>query len=81
MKGKGIPNLFQAAVIFRAYNDELHPTKPSRIVQKIVFGILAPIGRLLGYQARYEKYSDPEVRGDTTASIPVRRMSKMATIF
>jgi len=72
MKDTGIPNLFQLAVIFRAFNNELHPTKPPRIVQKIVFGILAPIGRLLGYQARYEKYSGPEVRGDTTASIPVR---------
>ena len=63
MKDTGIPNLFQLAVIFRAFDDELHPTKPPRIVQKIVFGILAPMGRLLGYQARYEKYSSPEVRG------------------
>jgi len=73
MKDTGIPNFFQLAVIFRAFNDELHLTKPPRIVQKILFGILAPIGRLLGYQARYEKYSSPEVRGDTIASIPVRR--------
>jgi len=34
MKDTGIPNLFQSAVIFRAFNDELHPTKPPRIVQK-----------------------------------------------
>jgi len=63
MKDAGIPKLFQMAVIFRAFNDELHLTKPSRIVQKIVFGILASIGRLLGYQARYEKYTSPQVRG------------------
>ena len=62
MKDTGMPNLFQLAVIFRAFNDELHLTKPPRIVQKIVFGVLAPLGRLLGYQARYEKYSGPEVR-------------------
>ena len=72
MKETGFPKVFQLAVIFRAFNDELHLTKPPRIDQKIVFGILAPVGRLLGYQARYEKYSGPEVRGDTTASIPVR---------
>ena len=63
MKETSIPNLFQLAVIFRAFNDEVHLIKPSRIVQKIVFGILAPLGRLLGYQARYERYSGPEVRG------------------
>jgi quercetin dioxygenase-like cupin family protein len=73
MKGTGNPNLLQLAVIFRAFNHEIHRTKPPRIVQKIIFTVLAPIGRLLGYQARYEKYSGPEVRGDTTASIPVRR--------
>ena len=63
MKDTGFSNLFQLAVIVRAFNDELHLTKPSHIVQKVVFGILAPIGRLLGYQARYEEYSGPEVRG------------------
>jgi len=73
LKGTGIPNLFQLAVIFQAFNDEFQTTRPPRIVQKIVFTVLAPIGRFLGYQARYEKYSGPEVRGDTTASIPVRR--------
>jgi mannose-6-phosphate isomerase-like protein (cupin superfamily) len=73
MKGTSIPDLFQSAIIFRAFNDEFHLTKPSRIVQSILLGILAPIGRLLGYQARYEKYSGPEVRGDKSASIPARR--------
>jgi quercetin dioxygenase-like cupin family protein len=73
MKDTGIPNLLQLAVIFRAFNDECQPTMPPRIVQKIVFAILAPIGRLLGYQARYEEYSGPEVRRDTIASIPARR--------
>ncbi|MEM7033986.1 MAG: cupin domain-containing protein [Chloroflexota bacterium] len=64
MKDAGIPSLFQSSVIFRAFKNELHLTKPSRTVQKLVFGILAPIGRLLGYQACYEKYSDQEARDD-----------------
>ena len=63
-KDAGMPNLFQLAVILRAFDDELHLTRPPQIVQNIVFSILAPMGRLLGYQARYEKYSGPEVRGD-----------------
>ncbi len=37
MKDTGIPYLFQMAVIARAFNDELHTTKPPRVVQKIVF--------------------------------------------
>lgn len=59
MKDTGMPNLFQLAVIVRVFHEELHLTKPSRLVQNIVFGLLAPIGRALGYQAHYEKYSDP----------------------
>ncbi len=58
MKDTGMPNIFQLAVIARAFKNELHLTKPSRIMQEIVFGLLAPIGRLLGYQARYKKYSN-----------------------
>ncbi len=73
MKGTRIPNLFQLAVIFQTFNKELHLMKPHRVVQKIAIAILAPIGRILGYQARYEKYSGPEAREDMTASIPVRR--------
>ena len=73
MKDTGILNLLQRVVVFQAFDDELHPTTPPRVVQKFVFAILAPIGRLLGYQARYEKYSGPEVRGDKIASIPARR--------
>jgi len=72
-KDTGLPNLFQMAVIFQTFNKELHLMKPHLIVQKIAIAILAPIGRLLGYRARYEKYSGPGVRGDTIASIPVRR--------
>jgi len=29
-------------------------------VQRVLFGLLAPIGKLLGYKARYPEYSGPE---------------------
>ena len=65
MEARGILSLCQTAVIYRAFHAEYRLTKPSQLVQKMMFGILAPIGRLLGYQARYEKYSGPKVRRDT----------------
>jgi mannose-6-phosphate isomerase-like protein (cupin superfamily) len=47
------PSMLQLAVIFREYKDEFRLKKPPYLVQSILFGILAPIGRLRGYKARY----------------------------
>lgn len=56
----GVPNLLQLAVILRAYSDEFRVSSPPYMVQRILFGILAPLGRLQGYRATYEKYSGRE---------------------
>lgn len=72
MEGGGILSMCQTAVIYQAFHAECRLTKPSQLVQKMMFGILAPIGRLLGYQACYEKYSGPKVREDMTLTIPFR---------
>lgn len=48
---KGAPNLLQAAVIARAYSDEFRLARPPWPVQRLLFALLAPVGRLLGYQA------------------------------
>jgi quercetin dioxygenase-like cupin family protein len=53
----GVPNLLQLAVILHEYADEFRASSPPYAVQRILFGVLAPIGRLFGYQPRYEKYS------------------------
>ena len=55
---KGIPNLLQLAVIAREYRREFVPARPPLPVQRVVFGLLAAIGRLFGYQGRYARYSD-----------------------
>jgi quercetin dioxygenase-like cupin family protein len=55
----GIPNLLQIAVLFREYRREFRLSKPPHWLQKILFAILAPIGKFLGYQTKYEKYSKP----------------------
>jgi quercetin dioxygenase-like cupin family protein len=53
----GTPDLLQTAVLMRAYQDEFRLVSPPRAVQTILFTVLAFIGRLLGRDARYEKYS------------------------
>jgi quercetin dioxygenase-like cupin family protein len=54
---KGIPNLLQLAVIAQEFDREIRFTKPPRIVQRTLFGILAPLGRTFGYRAIYPQYS------------------------
>jgi quercetin dioxygenase-like cupin family protein len=49
----GLPNPLQMAVIMRAHRDLIVLARPPRPVQTLLFGILAAIGRLLGYQAEY----------------------------
>lgn len=46
----GRPNLLQLAVLLQAYRAEFVPSRPPQIIQRILFGILAPLGRLLGYR-------------------------------
>ena len=56
----GVPNSLQLAVILRTYANEFRAAKPPYLVQRILFSLLAPIGKLRGYRARYEKYSGKE---------------------
>ncbi len=53
---KGMPNLLQAALFARGFEDVLYFTRPPRMVQKVLFGVLAPIARLLGYRGSYPEY-------------------------
>ncbi len=54
---QGLPNLLQAAVLFTAYRRDVAPASPPLAIQRVVFGVLAPLGRLLGYRAAYPEYS------------------------
>ena len=53
---KGEPSLLQAAVIGRVHLDDFALATPPVWVQRILFGALAPVGRLLGYRARYPSH-------------------------
>ena len=58
VNAKGMPPLPQLALIALHYFDVLRLAKPPLSVQKALFGILAAVGRLLGYKAVYEEYLD-----------------------
>ena len=53
---RGMPNLLQLALLAREFDDVLYFTKPPRVLQRIFFGILAPVARLLGYKGSYPEY-------------------------
>ena len=49
---RGVPrNLLQLAVTFAEYRDVLVATRPPQAVQRLLFALLAPLGRWLGYRA------------------------------
>lgn len=50
---KGMPNLLQLAVTSQEFADVFQPLNPPIWVQRFLFGILAPVARLLGYKGMY----------------------------
>jgi quercetin dioxygenase-like cupin family protein len=65
-----LPNPLQLAVLVNEHWNEGYLTKPQLLVQKVMFGALAPVGRLLGYKVHYPKYSDWEPSSDEEAGLP-----------
>jgi mannose-6-phosphate isomerase-like protein (cupin superfamily) len=53
---KGMPNPLQLAVFGSEFRDVVQFVKPPRAVQRVLFGVLAPIGRAVGYRATYDEY-------------------------
>lgn len=47
---EGGPGLLQAAVILPEFYDEFRLASPPFVVQRLLFGVLAPVGRALGYR-------------------------------
>ena len=63
-------------------------TKPPLLVQKVMFGVLAPVGRLLGYKAHYPKYSgleEPSSEGEagppSTTQVVARAVAMVAPLL
>lgn len=53
---KGMPHFLQLVLFAREFEDVLYFTHPPRILQKVLFGVVAPIARLLGYRGSYPEY-------------------------
>lgn len=66
---KGLPHPLQLAVTASAYRDVMTIASPPPWVQRLVFGVLAPIGRLAGRRPSYPQYlySEQVVEPDPAA--------------
>ncbi|MET9364742.1 cupin domain-containing protein [Streptomyces sp. NPDC006632] len=53
---RGMPHLLQQAVTTLEFQDVLRFTQPSWPVQRVLFGVLAPVARMLGYQGCNPEY-------------------------
>ena len=50
----GVPkNPLRLALILRHFKDEIYFVRPPLAVQRVIFGVLAKVGWLLGYRAEY----------------------------
>ena len=49
----GMPNPVRTATVLHEFRDEIRPVKPPQFVQPVLFGMLAFVGRLIGYRARH----------------------------
>ena len=51
----GVPSFLQTAVISSAY--EIYLPRPPIAMQKALFALLVPVGKLMGYRPSYPEYS------------------------
>jgi quercetin dioxygenase-like cupin family protein len=55
---KGVPSIWQSALLAEKYKYVFRLAKPSYLLQKCVFGVLAPVAKIKGYKAVYVEYID-----------------------
>jgi len=53
---RGLPNVLQLELLVREFRDVIRFTQPPQIIQTVLFGLLAPFARLLGYRGSYPEY-------------------------
>jgi hypothetical protein len=54
-----MPNLLQLALLGGEFRRDIEFIRPPRLVQRILFGALAPLARARGYRAIYPEYLGP----------------------
>jgi hypothetical protein len=52
----GMPNLLQTSAIASQFSDVIQFMSPPRLVQSVLFPILAPIAAMRGYKGSYSEY-------------------------
>lgn len=72
----GKPRLLQAALFAREFDDVIRLTRPPRPVQRLLFGALAPVARLLGYKGSYPEYTVGSTPREVQAGPAVHRISE-----
>ena len=55
---KGMPGILQLAAISAEFSDVIVFRKPPRLVQRALFGALAPLARRRGYRGTYPRYEE-----------------------
>lgn len=55
---KGMPRFLQVVLMADRFNTEFRLSRPPFVLQKLVFTMLKPIGRLAGYREIYQRYID-----------------------
>lgn len=56
---RGVPNLLPLALFAREFRREGEFIRPPRIIQRLLFGALAPLARARGYKAINPEYAGP----------------------
>ncbi len=56
-----MPTLLQVALVSSAY--EIYLPRPPVALQKPLFAVLVPVGKLMGYRASYPEYSGEDALG------------------
>jgi mannose-6-phosphate isomerase-like protein (cupin superfamily) len=64
---QGRPSFLQAMVFARAFQEDMYLASPPLVVQRALWTIGAPIGRMLGYRPTYDRYLRPEFWADRSA--------------
>jgi mannose-6-phosphate isomerase-like protein (cupin superfamily) len=67
---KGVPNPLQLAVIAQEFADVIQFMSPPPSAQKLLFGVMAPLGRMLGYKAIYPHHLQAPVESVTMEPLP-----------
>ena len=67
----GVPNLLQTAVALDGlHKGEIYPATPPIALQKALFALLSPVGKLVGYRDHYPKYSGGDTPSEEGAGPP-----------